>query len=153
MASHLAESQVAQTIHEKAKHADHSEFPDDLRQASHAIELAENVASAKYNPLSPALLRLYLCLIIPYLGGCLNGYDGSLMGGLNAMSNYQQYFHMYVFENPFLQPETNTDIGRVLAQVPAWSLRCTILDPSQPCSSLVLSMTTLADVLACSLAL
>jgi hypothetical protein len=97
MASHLADSQVAQTIHEKVKGADHSEFPDDLRQASHAIELAENVANAKYNPLSPALLRLYACLIIPYLCGCLNGYDGSLMGGLNAMSTYQRYFHMYAF--------------------------------------------------------
>lgn len=95
MASHLAESQLAQTIHEKTKHADHSEFPDDLRQASHAIELAENVANAKYKPLSPALLKLYALLIVPYLCGCLNGYDGSLMGGLNAMSTYQRYFHMY----------------------------------------------------------
>ena len=94
MASHLAESKVAQMIQEKAKHADHSEFPDDLRQASHAIELAENVAKARYNPWSPALLRLYACLSVAYLCGCLNGYDGSLMGGLNAMSTYQRYFHM-----------------------------------------------------------
>lgn len=27
---------------------------------------------------------------------CLNGYDGSLMGGLNGMKAYQRYFDMFV---------------------------------------------------------
>lgn len=27
---------------------------------------------------------------------CLNGYDGSLMGGLNGMKAYQRYFNMFV---------------------------------------------------------
>ncbi|KIX07815.1 uncharacterized protein Z518_02469 [Rhinocladiella mackenziei CBS 650.93] len=94
MASKLAESKVARQVHELKSATDHHEFPDDLQQASHAIQLAEDAAQAKYNPLSPSLLRLYGCLAIAYLCGCLNGYDGSLMGGLNAMTTYQQYFHM-----------------------------------------------------------
>ncbi|RLM00075.1 hypothetical protein CFD26_105778 [Aspergillus turcosus] len=59
-----------------------------------AIELAQQAASAKYSPWTLSMFRLYGCLTIAYLCGCLNGYDGSLMGSLNAMKTYQSYFHM-----------------------------------------------------------
>ncbi|KAL5335051.1 general substrate transporter [Aspergillus crustosus] len=58
------------------------------------VRVAHDALNAKYNPLSPSLLRLYLVLVVPYLCGCLNGYDGSLMGGINAMTSYQQFFNM-----------------------------------------------------------
>jgi MFS family permease len=38
---------------------------------------------------------MMVCLLT-YSTGCLNGYDGSLMGGLNGMTSYQEYFHMTV---------------------------------------------------------
>ncbi|KAJ5691750.1 hypothetical protein N7462_001173 [Penicillium macrosclerotiorum] len=65
-----------------------------LRETSDAIQLAEAVQSMKCSPWTASMFRLYGCLIIAYLCGCLNGYDGSLMGGLNDMTTYQQYFHM-----------------------------------------------------------
>lgn len=87
---------VVQDVHEKENAVAHNEFPDDLREVTHAIQLVEDVAKARYSPWTLAMLRLYGCLAIAYLCGCLNGYDGSLMGGLNAMTTYQRYFHMYV---------------------------------------------------------
>lgn len=62
--------------------------------AEDVVQAAQESESAKYRPFSKHMLRLYLVLIVPYLCGCLNGYDGSLMGGLNGMHSYQDYFHM-----------------------------------------------------------
>ncbi len=61
------------------------------------LNLAVRVEERSYSPWSKSLLRLYLVLFCAYLCGCLNGYDGSLMGGLNGMSAYQKYFDMLVF--------------------------------------------------------
>jgi hypothetical protein len=65
-----------------------------LQETSDAIQLAEAVESTNYSPWTPSMFRLYGCLLIAYLCGCLNGYDGSLMGSLNAMPTYLKYFHM-----------------------------------------------------------
>ncbi|PQE07896.1 lactose permease protein [Rutstroemia sp. NJR-2017a WRK4] len=59
-----------------------------------AVQLAHDVEDAKPSPFTASMVRLYGCLLVAYLCGCLNGYDGSLMGGLNAMVSYQHYFHM-----------------------------------------------------------
>ncbi|KAK3947842.1 hypothetical protein QBC32DRAFT_365494 [Pseudoneurospora amorphoporcata] len=58
------------------------------------LALAHDVDNTKYSPWSKSMFRLYLVLAGAYLCGCLNGYDGSLMGGLNGMKAYQNYFHM-----------------------------------------------------------
>lgn len=63
---------------------------------SNAVQLAHDATEGKYNPFTPSMWRLYGCLWVAYLCGCLNGYDGSLMGGLNAMTTYQDYFDVYV---------------------------------------------------------
>lgn len=67
---------------------------DRVTEALNAEDLAEEVKVTQYSPWSPALLKLYLVLVIPYLCGALNGFDGSLMGGINAMKKYQEYFGM-----------------------------------------------------------
>ncbi|ATZ47637.1 hypothetical protein BCIN_02g08950 [Botrytis cinerea B05.10] len=59
-----------------------------------AVQLAQDVDETKPSPFTLSMFRLYGCLMVAYLCGCLNGYDGSLMGGLNAMKTYQAYFHM-----------------------------------------------------------
>lgn len=59
-----------------------------------AVQLAHDVSDTKYSPYTLSMLRLYGCLSIAYLCGCLNGYDGSLMGGLNGMHSYQKFFNM-----------------------------------------------------------
>ncbi|KAL2021390.1 hypothetical protein VTK56DRAFT_7255 [Thermocarpiscus australiensis] len=72
--------------------ADHGE--DKLPETDVAVQLAHDVDDTKYSPWAPPMLRLYLVLSLSYLCGCLNGYDGSLMGGLNGMTSYQRYFNM-----------------------------------------------------------
>ncbi|KAH8588133.1 lactose permease [Bisporella sp. PMI_857] len=66
----------------------------DICPASNVAQLANDVGEAQYNPWTKNMFRLYGCLLIAYFCGCLNGYDGSLMGGLNAMKSYQNYFNM-----------------------------------------------------------
>lgn len=58
------------------------------------VGLAQDEAQARYSPWTGSMWRLYGCLWIAYLCGCLNGYDGSLMGGVNAMDSYQQFFKL-----------------------------------------------------------
>ncbi|KAK7415548.1 hypothetical protein QQX98_005794 [Neonectria punicea] len=61
-----------------------------------AVELAHAANTHSASPWTPGMFRLYLVLSCAYLCGCLNGYDGSLMGGLNGMDSYQNFFHMTV---------------------------------------------------------
>ncbi|OBW67434.1 MAG: UPF0261 domain-containing protein [Aureobasidium pullulans] len=70
------------------------DLDNEFRQAKDAVQLSEEVVHVKQSPWKIGMLRLYGCLTIAYLCGCLNGYDGSLMGGLNAMKTYQNYFDM-----------------------------------------------------------
>jgi hypothetical protein len=76
---------------EKGTAVDHN---DVLHDTGAAVQLAHEVDDTKYSPWTWRMLRLYLVLACAYLCGCLNGYDGSLMGGLNGMSSYQKYFDM-----------------------------------------------------------
>lgn len=64
-----------------------------------AVQIAHDVTETKYSPRSKNMIMLYAVLCIPYLCGCLNGYDGSLMGGLNAMESYMKYFHKEVVDD------------------------------------------------------
>ena len=61
-----------------------------------ALLLAAEAKTVKADPWTKRMFQLYLILIVPYFCGCLNGYDGSLMAGINAMTSYQTYFGMYV---------------------------------------------------------
>jgi hypothetical protein len=62
--------------------------------SSVAVQLAHDVDNRDYSPWSKTMVHLYSVLVCAYLCGCLNGYDGSLMGGLNGMTAYQRYFDM-----------------------------------------------------------
>lgn len=77
---------------EGATHVD--DLGAEIRQAKDVIQLSEDVVHSTQSPWTPGMFRLYGCLTIAYLCGCLNGYDGSLMGGLNAMNTYQSFFNM-----------------------------------------------------------
>lgn len=69
---------------------------DELHDADTAVQLAHDVDETVYSPWTPTMFRLYAALGVAYLCGCLNGYDGSLMGGLNGMKSYQRFFDMKV---------------------------------------------------------
>lgn len=80
-------------------------IPGETKEAAGEVEearVAHDALNTKYSPFTLSMFRLYLCLIIPYLCGCLNGYDGSLMGGLNGMDSYLAFFNMYATECPTL---------------------------------------------------
>jgi len=64
-----------------------------------AIQLAHDIEALKPSPWTKSMAKLYLVLACAYLCGCLNGFDGSLMGGLNGMTSYQTYFHMRVADS------------------------------------------------------
>lgn len=42
--------------------------------------------------------QLYFCLLIASLNSCINGYDGSLMSGINDIDQYRQYFNFPIDE-------------------------------------------------------
>ncbi|PUU82756.1 general substrate transporter [Tuber borchii] len=50
------------------------------------------VRTNKSSLLSKNSLKLYLCLLVSYLVSTMNGYDGSLMGAVNDMKQYQKSF-------------------------------------------------------------
>ncbi len=64
------------------------------KSSSDAVLLATEADTSTYSPWSKSMFRLYGVLSIAYLCGCLNGFDGSLMGAINAMKPYQDYFGM-----------------------------------------------------------
>ena len=94
--------------------ADHHE----VNEVATAVQLAQDVEETKYSPWTLSMFRLYLVLACAYLCGCLNGYDGSLMGGLNGMSAYQKYFHMYVMPSP-IESYSATDLIKGLSRARA----------------------------------
>ncbi|EHA51908.1 lactose permease [Pyricularia oryzae 70-15] len=77
---------------EKQKQVQADSMPENHNDAGQATALAEDVAAAQYSPWTASMWRLYAVLACAYLCGCLNGYDGSLMGGLNGMDSYRDYF-------------------------------------------------------------
>lgn len=75
-------------------HADVSHINDIDNSSSDAILLATEADTTVCSPWTKAMFKLYGVLAIAYLCGCLNGFDGSLMGAINAMKTYQHYFGM-----------------------------------------------------------
>lgn len=55
------------------------------------VGLADALAQANPSPWTRRMFKLYGFLFIAFLNSCINGYDGSLMGGINAMLTYQKY--------------------------------------------------------------
>jgi hypothetical protein len=73
-------------------HAEKPIVANENNDVGNAVQLAHDAGEQKYSPWTPSMFRLYLVLWVAYLCGCLNGFDGSLMGGVNAMESYQEYF-------------------------------------------------------------
>ncbi|KAH6695675.1 general substrate transporter [Plectosphaerella plurivora] len=70
---------------------------DGLEPETLAEQIAHEVDNTKYSPWTLSMFRLYGVLFVAYCCGCLNGYDGSLMGGLNGMDSYKNTFDMEVW--------------------------------------------------------
>ncbi|BFZ65202.1 hypothetical protein YB2330_006365 [Saitoella coloradoensis] len=56
------------------------------------LNLASVTAARPPKPWSKQMLKLYGILLVLYLCATMQGYDGSLMGSINALNEYQDYF-------------------------------------------------------------
>ncbi|KAJ4249849.1 hypothetical protein NW762_012192 [Fusarium torreyae] len=88
-----AKQKTAPSEHEKSD-ALHRDLVDEVAPVEIATEIAHEVENNNYSPWTASMFQLYGVLIVAYCCGCLNGYDGSLMGGLNGMTSYQNTFDM-----------------------------------------------------------
>ncbi|CAM1501292.1 Fc.00g104540.m01.CDS01 [Cosmosporella sp. VM-42] len=68
---------------------------DDLPQPAAAVDSLEGVLPKYDRPWWRVrhLLVLNLALIVPLLGNSTNGYDGSLLNGLQSLPQWRDYFH------------------------------------------------------------
>jgi len=55
------------------------------------VGFSDALQAQKPQPFTKTMFKLYFFLFIAFLNSCINGYDGSLMGGINAMQSYQEY--------------------------------------------------------------
>ncbi|KAM0452765.1 hypothetical protein ACHAO4_005184 [Trichoderma viride] len=53
----------------------------------------ETVTAAPMDPWSRTSIQLYLILVVAGLNATASGFDGSIFSSINAMTQYQQYFH------------------------------------------------------------
>lgn len=60
------------------------------RNAEYAAAISEN----KPNPWGKGYLMLYCYCFVMYLCSTMNGYDGSLMGSINSVTEYLQYYNL-----------------------------------------------------------
>ncbi|KAI1106523.1 general substrate transporter [Jackrogersella minutella] len=81
------------------------------------------MATHKPNPRGPGYIKLYLLAGMIFLCSTMNGFDSSLMGSINALPNYTDYFG--------LSPDGNASTGIVFA----------IFQVGQMCGALFIWMT------------
>ncbi|KAH9939329.1 general substrate transporter [Epithele typhae] len=56
-------------------------------------ELKEAIDNSKLDPWSRRAVALYFICMVGFMNAVSSGFDGSLMGGINAMDQYLNYFH------------------------------------------------------------
>ncbi|KAI0692185.1 general substrate transporter [Cerioporus squamosus] len=55
-------------------------------------ELKAAIENTHLDPLSKRAIALYFACLVCFMNAVSNGFDGSLMGGINAMTQYQEFF-------------------------------------------------------------
>ncbi|KJZ76402.1 hypothetical protein HIM_04131 [Hirsutella minnesotensis 3608] len=64
-----------------------------VQQVQGDVGYLETVAAAHLDPWSKTSIQLYLILLVAALNATASGFDGSIFSSINAMSQYQNYFH------------------------------------------------------------
>lgn len=64
-------------------------FQTSAMAVSH-VGFADALQQSKPSPWTKRMWKLYFFLFIAFLNSCINGYDGTLMGGINVMKSYQE---------------------------------------------------------------
>ncbi|KAF2756395.1 general substrate transporter [Pseudovirgaria hyperparasitica] len=60
---------------------------------SYNVALTDATERQKPSPWTRNMFSLYACLLLATLNSCINGYDGSLMAGINTYEQYRVYFN------------------------------------------------------------
>ncbi|KAL0570367.1 hypothetical protein V5O48_011598 [Marasmius crinis-equi] len=66
-------------------------------------EYEKALANTSLDPLSKRSFQLYFIVIVGFLNAVSSGFDGSLMGGINAMPQYLSYCDYLTPKQPYLQ--------------------------------------------------
>ncbi|EQL02224.1 hexose transport- protein [Ophiocordyceps sinensis CO18] len=66
---------------------------DTVTQVQRDARVFESDSAARLDPWSKTSLQLYMILLVAALNATASGFDGSIFGSINAMSQYQEYFH------------------------------------------------------------
>jgi hypothetical protein len=54
------------------------------------VGFSDALIAQKPRPFTKTMFKLYFFLLVAFMNSCINGYDGSLMSGINAMDQYQK---------------------------------------------------------------
>ncbi|OAA71679.1 hexose transport-related protein [Akanthomyces lecanii RCEF 1005] len=65
----------------------------DIREMQGNANFYETVSAAPLNPWSKTSIQLYFILLVAALNATASGFDGSIFSSINAMPQYQKYFH------------------------------------------------------------
>jgi MFS family permease len=68
---------------------------DALKEIDEEVQYAIAKHESYLNPWSKESLLLYLCLLVSFLNATSSGFDGSLMGSINAETQYKSFFHLH----------------------------------------------------------
>lgn len=66
------------------------EFQTSARAVAN-VGFADALEQTKPSPWTKRMWKLYFFLFIAFLNSCINGYDGTLMSGINVMKTYQEF--------------------------------------------------------------
>lgn len=55
------------------------------------VEFAKALLAQRPSPWTKPMFKLYYFLFVAFMSSCINGYDGSVIGGINAMTEYQKF--------------------------------------------------------------
>ncbi|KAL9947697.1 hypothetical protein D7B24_007088 [Verticillium nonalfalfae] len=76
---------------EHVSEADHTQ--SDIKEVKvQSVELADAIAKDQPDFRSRSMITLYALMLFATLNGCMNGYDGSVMSSINAMTQWHDYF-------------------------------------------------------------
>ncbi|KAL7623753.1 hypothetical protein AAE478_005306 [Parahypoxylon ruwenzoriense] len=98
MEGHVRDARISSTSKNRASHdttdkQDHHIDLDDAERIEPSAETyAAIMATNKPNPRGPGYIKLYLLAGMIFLCSTMNGFDSSLMGSINALPNYTEYF-------------------------------------------------------------
>lgn len=55
------------------------------------VGFTDALIAQKPSPWTKTMFKLYFFLLVAFLNSCINGYDGSVMSGINAMDQYHKW--------------------------------------------------------------